>query len=168
MSPFGFLTSCQSKKTMFFFLPKTLGQILKVLLERSIAKQAIQHRFPADEKRLADFSRESWDAPWKKRGRTRVHEERSSRSKDFRRPIYGRVSEMMPSSKARAAQMASAVFACRVSSSRLLICETESWLLKWTKASPSTCNWSSWRSLCTCELWKCTNDWRYSLSAVLA
>ena len=101
MSPFGFLTSCQSKKTMFFFLPKTLGQILKVLLERSIAKQAIQHRFPADEKRLADFSRESWDAPWKKRGRTRVHEERSSRSKDFRRPIYGRVSEMMPSSKAR-------------------------------------------------------------------
>lgn len=40
MSPCGFLTSCWSKKTLFF-LPKTLWQILKVLLKRSIAKEAM-------------------------------------------------------------------------------------------------------------------------------
>lgn len=37
---------------MVFFLPKTPGQILEVLLKRSTAESAIQPGFPADEERV--------------------------------------------------------------------------------------------------------------------
>lgn len=81
------LTSCQSKKTVLFFLPKTLGCILQVPLKRT------RCRLPAEQNRLAGFSGKPGWAMETERKNTRRRGALPSRSEGFHGPTYGRVAK---------------------------------------------------------------------------